>query len=138
MNVGILGLGLIGGSMARAFSKMGHTVLAVEKDESIFGFAELTGAVHGNLADDSIPSCDLILLAIYPEGCAKWLEENAHFVNPDALVMDLCTLLPSCRKVRLHICGRTPNGRFPSLRFQSKSLQSFPGRAHGSCAPKIR
>lgn len=99
MNVGILGLGLIGGSMARAFSKMGHTVLAVEKDESIFGFAELTGAVHGNLADDSIPSCDLILLAIYPEGCAKWLEENAHFVNPDALVMDLCG-------IKEEICAR--------------------------------
>ena len=49
MKVGILGLGLIGGSMARAFSKAGHTVLASERDESIFGFAELAGAVHGRL-----------------------------------------------------------------------------------------
>ncbi len=90
MKVGILGLGLIGGSMARAFSKAGHTVLAVERDESIFGFAELAGAVHGRLDDTTVSSCDLILLAIYPDGSAKWLEENAHLVDPDALVMDLC------------------------------------------------
>ena len=90
MKVGILGLGLIGGSMARAFSKAGHTVLAAERDESIFGFAELAGAVHGRLDDTTISSCDLILLAIYPDGCAAWLEEHAQLVNPNALVMDLC------------------------------------------------
>ena len=89
MKVGILGLGLIGGSMARAFSKAGHTVLASERDESIFGFAELAGAVHGRLDDTTVSSCDLILLAIYPDGSASWLEENAHLVNADALVMDL-------------------------------------------------
>ena len=90
MNVGILGLGLIGGSMARAFSKAGHTVLAAERDESIFGFAELAGTVHGRLDDTTISCCDLILLAIYPDGCAAWLEENAQHVNPAAIVMDLC------------------------------------------------
>ena len=90
MKVGILGLGLIGGSMARAYAKAGHAVLAAERDESIFGFAELAGAVHGRLDATTINSCDLILLAIYPDGSAKWLEENAHHVNGNALVMDLC------------------------------------------------
>ena len=90
MNVGILGLGLIGGSMARAFSKAGHTVYAAERDTSILSFAELAGAVHGALDMDSIPTCDLILLAIYPGGCIRWLEENAALICKDALVMDLC------------------------------------------------
>ncbi len=90
MKVGILGLGLIGGSMARAFAKAGHTVLAAEQDKSIFGFAELAGVVHGTLDDNTIPTCDLILLAIYPAGCVDWLEQNAHFINPGALVIDLC------------------------------------------------
>ena len=35
MTVGVLGLGLIGGSMARAFAKAGHTILADEKDNII-------------------------------------------------------------------------------------------------------
>ena len=99
MNVGILGLGLIGGSMARAFAKAGHTVLAQERDDTIFGFAQLADAVHGKLDKDSICSCDLILLAIYPEGCAAWLEENAQYVHPNALVMDLCGIKEDiCRR----------------------------------------
>lgn len=90
MKVGILGLGLIGGSMARAFAKAEHTVYASEKDESIFAFAQLAGAVYGKLDENTIPTCDLILLAIYPDGSASWLEQNAHLVSRDALVMDLC------------------------------------------------
>lgn len=90
MTVGILGLGLIGGSMARAYAKAGHTVLAAEKDESVFSFAKLSGAVQGTLDERSIANCDLLLLAIYPAGSAAWLEENAHLVKPNTLVMDLC------------------------------------------------
>ena len=99
MNVGILGLGLIGGSMARAYAKAGHTVYAAEKDESILSFAELAGAAHGALDETTIPACDLILLAIYPAGSAGWLENNGHLVRRDALVMDLCGIKEEiCRR----------------------------------------
>ena len=90
MNVGILGLGLIGGSLARAYALEGHTVFAAEKDESMLSFAMLAGAVHGKLDENSIPDCDMILLAIYPGGSACWLEENAHWVSSTALVLDCC------------------------------------------------
>jgi len=90
MIVGILGLGLIGGSMARAYALAGHTVLACEKDDQMLQFAILAGAVHGKLTEENISSCDFILLAIYPDGSAAWLEENARFIRKDALVMDLC------------------------------------------------
>lgn len=90
MNVGILGLGLIGGSMARAYAKAGHTVYACEKNADMLAFAQLAGAVDDALTEDNIPSCDLILLAIYPAGSAAWLEQNAHLIPQDALVMDLC------------------------------------------------
>ena len=90
MKVGILGLGLIGGSLARAYALEGHTVYACEKDESMLSFAMLAGAVHGKLDESATPQCDLILLAIYPGGSAAWLEENAHLVSKNALVMDCC------------------------------------------------
>lgn len=90
MKVGILGLGLIGGSLARAYALEGHTVFACEKDESMLSFAMLAGAVHGKLDESTIPCCDLILLAIYPGGSAAWLEENAHLISKTALVMDCC------------------------------------------------
>ena len=90
MNVGIIGLGLIGGSLARAYALEGHTVYAAEKDEQMLSFAMLAGAVHGKLDENTISGCDLILLAIYPAGSAGWLEENAHLVSPNALVIDCC------------------------------------------------
>ena len=90
MKVGILGLGLIGGSLARAYTIAGHTVYAQERDASILSFAMLAGAVDGKLSEEVIPSCDLILLAIYPGGSASWLEEHAHLVSRDALVIDCC------------------------------------------------
>jgi len=90
MKVGILGLGLIGGSLARAYALEGHTVYATQRNEAMLSFAMLAGAVHGRLTAETIPQCDLILLAIYPDGSASWLEKNAHLVSPDALVMDCC------------------------------------------------
>jgi prephenate dehydrogenase len=99
MKVGILGLGLIGGSIARAYSLEGNTVFAAEKDESMLSFAMLAGAVHGRLDEETIPCCDLILLAIYPDGSAGWLEENAGLVRKDALVIDCCG-------VKREICQR--------------------------------
>ena len=90
MNVGILGLGLIGGSMARAYALEGHSVYACDADETTLNFAVLAGAVRGSLNPDSIPGCDLILLAIYPEGSIRWLRENAPLISKKALVMDLC------------------------------------------------
>ena len=99
MNVGILGLGLIGGSLARAYVLEGHTVFAAEQDESMLTFAMLAGAVHGRLDESTVRQCDLILLAIYPDGSAGWLEDNAHLINTGALVLDCCG-------VKREICQR--------------------------------
>ena len=99
MNVGILGLGLIGGSLARADALEGHTVYAIQRNETMLSFAMLAGAVHGKLNEETIPKCDLILLAIYPDGSASWLEKNAHLISKDALVLDCCG-------VKQEICSR--------------------------------
>lgn len=99
MNVGILGLGLIGGSMARAYAMEGHTVYACEKDSSMLSFAILAGAVHGKLDESTIAACDLIFLAIYPDGSASWLENNAPYISSTCLVMDCCGIKEEiCRR----------------------------------------
>lgn len=90
MTVGILGLGLIGGSLARAYAKAGHTVLATDNDTSILDFAMLADIVDAPLTEDKIADCDLILLAIYSDASATWLEENAIRIRKDALVVDCC------------------------------------------------
>ncbi len=90
MTVGILGLGLIGGSLARAYALEGHRVLCSVRNESMLSFAMLAGAVEAPLTPDNMAECDLILLAIYPEGSAAWLEKNAPYIRKDALVIDCC------------------------------------------------
>ncbi len=99
MTVGILGLGLIGGSLARAYSRYGHRVYAAEADSAMLSFAQLAGAVHGELGPDTLPDCDLILLAIYPDGSAGWLEKNASLISANALVMDCCG-------TKIEVCSR--------------------------------
>ena len=90
MTVGILGLGLIGGSLARAYAIAGHTVYVSVRNETMLSFAQLAGAVHGPLTPENTAECDLILLAIYPDGSATWLENNAQYIDPKTLVIDCC------------------------------------------------
>ena len=99
MKVGILGLGLIGGSLARAYALEGHTVYAQETDEQILSFAILSGAVHAPLDEERIAQCELILLAIYPDGSASWLENHASQVSSSALVLDCCG-------IKREVCAR--------------------------------
>lgn len=90
MNVGVLGLGLIGGSLARAYSKAGYTVYVHDKDTSTADFAELAGISSGKLNAETIPTCDLILLAVYTGAAIRWLEENAEFCPSSCTVIDCC------------------------------------------------
>ena len=99
MIVGILGLGLIGGSLARAYAKAGHTVYATDKDISILEFAQLAGVVSAELTADTISKCNLILLSIYADASATWLEHNAKYISSDTLVMDCCGIKEEiCRR----------------------------------------
>lgn len=99
MTVGILGLGLIGGSLARAYAKDGHSVFVCEKSRSMFEFAELSGVVHGVLDVTTITDCQLILLAVSSSDSASWLEEHAPLISPSALVIDCCG-------IKVDICKR--------------------------------
>lgn len=98
MNVGILGLGLIGGSLARAYAKAGHQVFVYDKDTQMLEFASIAGIVHGRLDRDTIPVCELILLAIYADASAQWLEKNASLIDKNALVIDCCGIKESICK----------------------------------------
>lgn len=80
MCVGIVGLGLIGGSFARAYRSLGATVYALDTDRDTMG-ASMIETVEAPLDDASIPSCDLIILAAYPQACLEWLEEHAEILG---------------------------------------------------------
>lgn len=80
MRVGIVGLGLIGGSFARAYRSLGATVYALDTNRDTMD-ASMIETVEAPLDDASIPSCNLIILAAYPQACIEWLEEHAEILG---------------------------------------------------------
>ena len=90
MTVGIVGLGLIGGSFAKAYHAAGHTVLAFDTDRSTYDFAVLSGTVNGPLTDETLSTCDLILIAVIPSAAVGYLKQHAAHIGPKPVVIDCC------------------------------------------------
>ena len=88
--VGILGLGLIGGSFAKAYHAAGWNVLAADKDAAILSFAQMSGAVDGTLGAENAAQCDLILACICPEAAIAELTGLAPHIGEKPVVIDCC------------------------------------------------
>ena len=85
--IGVVGLGLIGGSFAKALHAGGAEVYAWNRTRSTLELAMIE-TVDGELDDVAIPTCELIILAGYPEFSITWLEEKQDLISPDAIVID--------------------------------------------------
>ena len=91
MNVGIVGLGLIGGSMAKSTkARTGHTVWGADLDKETMTMARMCGAIDAPLTDENLPQCDLILVAIRPAAAVEWVRTHASLIAPSAILVALC------------------------------------------------
>lgn len=90
MTVGIVGLGLIGGSLAKAYHEAGHRVLACDLDSSVTAFSQMAGVTDAPLNNENISQCDLLLLAVYPQAAIDYLEAHAALLPKTAVVVDCC------------------------------------------------
>ena len=90
MTVGIVGLGLIGGSFAKAYHEAGVTVLASNRTEETLKFAMLSGAVDGELTEENIGYCDLVIIAVFPEAAEAFLKRMAPHIGKKPIVIDAC------------------------------------------------
>ena len=92
MTIGVVGLGLIGGSLAAAFKKSGHIVLGSDANKTIQDFALLAGSIDAVLDDDL--NCDVIFLAVTPKNAIEWMREKASAKSKEAiskkLIIDCC------------------------------------------------
>ena len=76
--VGIVGLGLIGGSFARAYASAGWRVLAWDTDADTLAIARIDVLAGLLRTPEDIASCDLIVLAAYPDACLEWLRAHGE------------------------------------------------------------
>lgn len=100
MKIGIIGLGLIGGSFARAIKEMtSHQVYVCEISESVLEDAKRDSAYDEVMTDDNMHECDLILLSLYPEKAIDFIEEKKDKIGKGAVVVDCCG-------VKRYVCER--------------------------------
>lgn len=95
--VGIVGLGLIGGSLAKAYADGGFEVFGADIDERSLAAAMAEDSVAAPLTRETIMDCDLVLIALYPQATVEWLRDMAPFIAENTLVID-------CGGVKRSIC----------------------------------
>ena len=99
MTVGIVGLGLIGGSLAKAYKRdPSVTVLGWNRTASTAEFALLDGSIDGILTGESLKDCDLVLISLYPQAAMDYMTEHADHFSKTGIVMD-------CSGVKRQICA---------------------------------
>ena len=99
-NVLIVGLGLIGGSYAKALKRIGCHVSAIDRSEDTLQFAKENGIIdegekEGEDAKKIISEADCIILALYPSLAVDWVKNNLSYIKPGIMLTDV-TGVKSC------------------------------------------
>ena len=90
MKVGIIGLGLMGGSLAKAISfGTEHTVWGTNRSPEAVQKALFVGAIEKELTKEDLPFCDLVIVSLYPQASIDYIIDNAHLFKKGAIVMDI-------------------------------------------------
>ena len=123
---GVVGLGLMGGSFAKAFAAAGVEVFAWNRTRSTLELAMIE-TVNGELDEATIGTCELIVLAGYPASAVSWLEENARLVAAGAIVIDTVGVKRSVCEQCEKICKGLP---FTFVGCHPMAGTQFSGFAH--------
>ena len=91
MRIAVVGLGLIGGSMAKSIkARTAHTVYGADLDRETLTMARMCGAMDAPLTEENLPQCDLVLVAICPGAAIQWVTDHADKIAKSAILVDLC------------------------------------------------
>ena len=117
MQIAIIGLGLIGGSLSRTIKlHTEHTVYGCDIDPQTIQQAFLMGAIDAELTDSALRECDMVLVSLYPGAIIDWVTAHAADFKPGCLVIDcggvkqvICdALVPLSRAGHWHFLGGHP------------------------------
>lgn len=88
----IVGLGLMGGSYARALKRLGYRVCAISRSRSTIDYALAEGLIDaGSTQPDPelVGEADAVIFALYPGVLLDWLRDNQHLLKSGALLTDV-------------------------------------------------
>ena len=90
VTIGVVGLGLIGGSLCKALGANGHRIRGWDTDEHVRKYAALTGGIREELTDERVPECDYLFLAVCPGAAVETLRRLAPLIRKETVVCDIC------------------------------------------------
>lgn len=91
MEIVIVGLGLIGGSIAKALKQnTSHRVLGIDVNEDVLLDACSCGAIDGKGSLADLERADLVYLSIYPEDIVKFVNQYGNRLKPGCILTDAC------------------------------------------------
>lgn len=88
----IVGLGLLGGSYARALKRFGFHISAITKEQSSIDYARKEGLIDEGsteLDERIIGESDLVIFALYPHVFVEWIEQNQKLLKSGAIITDV-------------------------------------------------
>lgn len=91
-NVLIVGLGLIGGSYAKALTRLGYHVTALARRQETIDYAVDNGIIaEGAVGVDPalVGSADAVIFALYPGVFKDWIRDNQQLLRPGAMLTDV-------------------------------------------------
>ncbi|WP_337670036.1 NAD(P)-binding domain-containing protein, partial [Ruminococcus bicirculans (ex Wegman et al. 2014)] len=87
MKICIVGLGLIGGSLAKAIKKNTHeSCFGIDIDRGTIAGALAQEAIDGEMAIDDLAGCDVVIVGLHPEATIKFITENADKFKKGGIV----------------------------------------------------
>ena len=91
MKIGIIGLGLIGGSLAKTIkAKTDAEVIGYDLSPTTLNKALMLKAVDQPLDENNLGECDLVLIALYPDSTIQFIKQHANKFKSDAVIVDCC------------------------------------------------
>jgi len=91
MAITVVGLGLIGGSFAKALAKLRpRQIWAVDKDEQVLRKAQASRIIDEGFtaADTPLRESDLVILALYPDATVNFVRQHLDNFKPGAILTD--------------------------------------------------
>ena len=88
----IVGLGLLGGSYAKALKRFGFHISAITKEQSSIDYAlreQIIDEGSTQLDETIIGRADLVIFALYPHVFVEWIEKNQGLLKSGALITDV-------------------------------------------------
>lgn len=91
MNIAVVGLGLIGGSICKALkANTFHHIMGIDSDKETVKKALETGAIDEEISVEKLCEANLTVIALYPMAIVKFVKENADKFKKGSIVMDIC------------------------------------------------